>query len=532
MARYEYIVIGAGSAGCAVAARLAAAEPARSVLLIEAGGSDMRLSTQAPLAYAAQFGGATDWGFHSEPEPNCADRVIAQPRGKVLGGTSAMNAMVWVRGARSDYDGWQLPDWAWDDVAPVFRRIESHYLRGENHGDCGPMRITQSAEPDETSVRFVAAARAAGVPANDDVGGPDLEGAALSPVTVWKGRRFSAARAYLTPARRRKNLTVITRALVHRVLISESRAVGVEYEHRGRPQVVHADGEIIISAGAFGTPQLLQLSGIGPADRLRAVGITPLVDSPRVGHGLADHPSTFMSWDLQPGFTGLADATHPKWLIQWLIRRTGKLASNLIEAIAHIRTTPDLTDPDFQLIFAPVYASGLGDSAQRGPAFTIAQSLWTPASRGSVLVRSPDPRSAPAIQLNTFDRRADIDAFIRAVRRTREIVATEPLASVAAAEINPGPHVVTDRDLEQWIRGNVSVTGHPACTAAMGSDTGSVLDEHLRVRGVAGLRVADASALPDIPRANTNAPAIMIGERCAEFICRDRADLRSRGVPP
>jgi len=300
---YDYIVVGAGSAGCAVAARLAAAS--HRVLLIEAGGSDRRIQVRAPLAYGAQMGGKTDWAFESEPEPGCDGRRIPQPRGKVLGGTSAMNAMVWVRGSRLDYDGWQLPGWGWDDVEPVFRRIES-----------GPMRVTKVAEPDEVSRRFVAAARAAGEAANDDVRGPDLDGAAISPVTVWKGQRWSTARGYLDQARRLENFSMVTGALVRRVVIRDGAAVGVEYERRGRCFTAMARREIVLSAGAYGTPQLLQLSGVGPAVHLRAVGIDPVVDSPRVGHNLTDHPATFMNWDLAPGFIGLADARNPKWLLQ------------------------------------------------------------------------------------------------------------------------------------------------------------------------------------------------------------------------
>jgi choline dehydrogenase-like flavoprotein len=501
---YDYVVVGAGSAGCAVAGRLAAAS--HSVLLIEAGGSDRRIPVRAPLAYGAQMGSKTDWAFESEPEPGCDGRRIPQPRGKVLGGTSAMNAMVWVRGTRLDYDGWHLPGWAWDDVEPVFRRIES-----------GPMRVTRVAEPDEVSLRFVAAARAAGVAANDDVSGPDLDGAALSPVTVWKGQRWSTARAYLDQARRLPNFSIATGALVRRVVIRDGAAVGVEYERRGRSFTATARREIVLSAGAYGTPQLLQLSGVGRAEYLRSVGIDPVVDSPHVGQNLTDHPATFMNWELAPGFVGLADARNPKWLLQWLIRRSGKLASNLMEAVAHIRSAPGLAAPDFQLIHAPIYAR-IDELSYPQPALSILQSYWTPESRGSVLVRSPDPTAPPAIHLNTVTAPADMEAFVRAIRRTREIVATEPLASAVAVEIHPGPAVSTDAELEAWVRATVATTGHPACSAAMGTEPDSVLDPQLRVRGVAGLRVADASALPRIPRANTNAPAIMVGERCADFM--------------
>jgi choline dehydrogenase len=501
---YDFVVVGAGSAGCAVAARLAAAS--HTVLLIEAGGLDRRIPVRAPLAYGAQIGGPTDWTFKSEPEPGCDGRRIPQPRGKVLGGTSAMNAMVWVRGTRVDYDGWQLPGWGWDDVEPVFRRIES-----------GPMHVTRVAEPDEVSRRFVAAARATGVAANDDLSGPDLDGAAISPVTVWKGRRWSTARAYLDSARRLRNFSMVTGALVRRVVIDDGAAVGVEYERRGRRRLATACREIVLSAGAFGTPQLLQLSGIGPAEHLRSAGIEPVVDSPQVGQGLTDHPATFMNWELAPGFIGLADARNPKWLLRWLIRGTGKLTSNLMEAVAHIRSAPDLAAPDFQLIHAPIYA-GIDEMDYPRPALSILQSYWTPESRGSVMVRSPDAAVPPLIQLNTLTAPNDIAAFVRAIRRTREIVATEPLASAAAQEIHPGPNVQADADLAAWARATVATTGHPACTAGMGTEPDSVLDPQLRVRGVRGLRVADTSALPRIPRANTNAPAIMVGERCADFI--------------
>jgi choline dehydrogenase len=517
MTSYDYIVVGAGSAGCAVAARLSA-DPSRTVLLLEAGGSDRKLSVRAPLAYSTQMHGVTDWAFETEPEPGCADRRMFQPRGKVIGGTSAMNAMVWVRGCRLDYDGWQVPGWSWDDVAPVFRRMESHYLGGPEHGTSGPVRVTRVAEPDEVASRFVDAARAAGVVANEDIGGPDLDGAAISPVTVWRGRRWSTARAYLDRARRRSNLTVVTGALVCRVVVQQGKAVAVEYERRGRRCVAWVNSEIILSAGAFGTPHLLQLSGIGPAEQLREAGITPVVDSPRVGSNLADHTVTFMNWELRPGFVGLADAQHPKWLLRWLLSGSGKLASNFMEAVAHIRSEPGLPAPDFQLITGPAYVWDYGRATHPRPAVAILQSHWTPESRGSVMARSPNPHVAPAIQANALTRTADVAAFVRAIRRTREIVATEPLASAVGVEIHPGADISSDEALETWIRQTCGTTGHPACTAAMGTEPDSVLDEHLRVRGLTGLRVADASVLPRIPRANTNAPAIMVGERCADFI--------------
>ncbi|BDB41990.1 MULTISPECIES: GMC family oxidoreductase [Mycobacterium] len=499
MTTYDFIVIGAGSAGCAVAGRLAD-ESSAKVLLIEAGGSDRRLTVRAPLAFPRQLGTSLDWAYESEPEAGCAGRPIPQPRGRVLGGTSAMNAMVWVKGSNLDYDGWGLSGWTWNDVEPVFKRIED-----------GPMRVTRVAEPDELSMRFVEAARAAGVAAVDDVSGPGLDGAAITPVTIYRGQRWTTARAYL---RNQRNLTVVTRADVGRVLIRGGRAVGVEYRRRGRAQQAFAAREVVLSAGAFGTPQLLQLSGIGPADRLRSLGVAPVADSPNVGQGLTDHPNAFAIWSLAPGHVGLADAANPKWLLQWLLHRRGKLTSNGCEAVAHIRSQPDLPACDFQLVFSPADALADPQSKKLVPTVTMLHSYWTPKSRGSVSIRSSDPLAPPVIRLNLLSEREDVDALTRAVQRSREIIGTEPIASAVGAERLPGPGM----DIEESVRQTAITTAHPACSVAMGSASDSALDEQLRVRGVAGLRVADASALPRIPRANTNAPSIMIGERCADFL--------------
>jgi choline dehydrogenase len=440
-----------------------------------------------------------DWAYETDPEPDCADRRVPQHAGRVLGGTSAMNMMLWVKGSKLDYDGWQLPGWSWNDVAPVFARMER-----------GPMRTGRTPYPDEVSKRFVAAARAAGVRADDDVSGPDLDGAAIAPVTIYNGQRWSTPRGYL---RRRKNLTVLTKAEVHRVIIRNGRAVGIEYRRHGRVQQASADQQVVVSAGAYATPQLLQLSGIGPADHLRGVGITPVVDSPLVGQGLTDHPHAWAVWSLAPGYAGLSDAANPKWLLQWLLGRRGKLANSAVEAVAHIRSTADLPACDFQLI--SVLADATADPRGKfKPALSVGHSYWTPKSRGSVLLRSSDPAIPPAIRMNLLSERDDVDALIRAVQRTREIMGTEPIASAVERELLPGPGA----DVEASIRQTAITTYHASCTVAMGSQPDSPLDEHLRVRGVDNLRVADASALPRIPRANTNAPSIMIGERCADFL--------------
>jgi choline dehydrogenase len=508
VAAYDFVVVGAGSAGCAVAGRLATHSSA-TVLLIEAGGSDRRLSIRAPLAFARQFNTSLDWAYETDPEPGCANRRIGQPRGRVLGGTSAMNAMVWVKGSNLDYDGWQLPGWSWNDVAPVFARIEQ-----------GPMHVSRVAYPDELSQRFVASARAVGVPANDDVSGPELDGVAIAPVTIHKGQRWSSARGYL---HHQNNLTVVTKAEVSRIIIRNGRATGVEYRRRGRRQQAFANQEVVLSAGAFGTPQLLQLSGIGPADHLRRVGITPLVDSPRIGEGLTDHPATFSTWALAPGYVGLADAANVKWLAQWLFRRRGKLTSNAMEAVAHIRSTAELPACDFQIVFAPIDVLADTTGGPLRPTLSVMHSYWTPKSRGSVMIRSSDPATHPSIRMNLLTERDDVDALIRAMQLSRQIIATEPIASTAERELLPGP----GSDIEACIRDTAITTAHPACSVAMGSRADSPLDEKLRVRGVENLRVADASALPEIPRANTNAPSIMIGERCADFLLAQSAAAQS-----
>jgi choline dehydrogenase len=373
------------------------------------------------------------------------------------------------------------------------------------------MRVRPNPYPDELAERFVAAARAAGVAASDDISGPALDGAAITPVTIHNGQRWTTARGYL---RQQKNLTVVTKALVRRLIIRDGRAVGVEYDRRGRAQQVFANSEIVVSAGAFATPQLLQLSGIGPAEHLRSVGITPLVDNPRVGQGLTDHPHAVAVWPLAPGFVGLSDAGNPKWLLQWVLRRSGKFANSVAGALAHIRCTGDAAGCDMQLVFSSADATADPKARSLEPAISIGHSYWTPKSRGSVMVRSSDPAIPPAIRLNLLTERDDVEALIRAIARTRQIVATEPLASAVEQERLPGQGV----DLEAYLRNTVGTTWHSACSVAMGSEPGSALDETLRVRGIEGLRVADASALPRIPHANTNAPSIMIGERCADFL--------------
>lgn len=517
METYDHIVIGAGSAGCAVASRLSE-DPARSVLLIEAGGSANRLEVLAPLAFSNQFHSKIDWDYYTQPEPGLNGRRIYEPRGKVMGGSSSMNAMLWIRGHPADYDGWRIEGWTWDDVRPVFERIERRSgIPGFATNADGPVHVTRQRDPDPLTQKFIEAATAAGIPSNEDLSGPD-EGVGSSPVTVWKGRRWNAARAYLGKARNRDNLTVLKKALVRRIVIRDGRAIGVEWEKRGRKGAAESRSDVVLSAGAFNTPHLLQLSGVGPAEHLRSIGIEPIADSPGVGANLTEHPLTLVNWELKEGNLGLSDATHPKYLVRWLAGGRGKLSSNIAEALAHIRSDDSLEAPDFQLLFGPAFFWEHGAGEHPQPAMVIAQSLWTPKSRGTVLAHSSDPRELPEVQLNMLTEREDVEALIRAIRRSREIAQTEPLAGLVESEIQPGQDVQTDEEIEDWIRRTCEHTYHPACTARIGAKGEGVVDSELRVHGVENLRVADASVLPVTTRANTNAPAIMVGERCASFI--------------
>jgi len=511
---YDYVVVGAGSGGAAVAARLAE-NPRVTVLLVEAGGSDFRLETRAPAAFGEQFHKKGDWDYFTEPEPAAAGRRIHLPRAKVVGGCSAMNAMLWVRGSDRDFDGWGIEGWGWKDVEPVYRRMESHFLGDDLHGLDGPMRINRLTTPDETAVAFVEAAVAAGIKRNDDISGPDLDGVALAPTTTVNGRRWSTARGYLDTAVTRPNFTLMTKTLVERVLVENGRVVGVVVREGGTRRTLAVRHEVVISGGAYNTPQLLQLSGIGDAEHLKSLGIEVVADNPEVGAHLKEHPFSFTNFELNEPWKGLFGVEkNPMHIVNWLLKGTGPLASNVAEAIAHVRTRDDLEVPDMQLVFAPAFFWENGEAKHDKAALSIMQSYWEPKSTGHVRIRSTDPTEHPEILMNMLSDPQDVEALMRGIELTRRIVASAPYDTMVSREINPGPDVQTPEQLERFIRETTLHTYHPACTAGMGR----VLDEKLRVKGVRGLRVADASALPEITHGNTNAPSILMGERCADFI--------------
>jgi choline dehydrogenase-like flavoprotein len=523
MSEFDYVIVGAGSAGCVIANRLSA-DPSTRVLLLEAGGSDRSINVRIPAGFPKQFRTDLDWGYVSEPEPNLIGRSMYLPRGRSLGGSSSMNAMIYMRGHRENYDTWAsdlgAPGWSYREVLPLFVRSEGNErLGGEYHGQGGPLNVMDPTWVSPLAERFAESAAACGIPRSDDFNGAEQDGAGTVQVTQKRGRRWSAADAFLHPVRKsRENLKVVTGAHVRRIVVDGSgRATGVELDHKGRTATVRARREVILSAGAFNSPQLLMLSGIGPAEHLREVGIAPIVDSPHVGEHLADHAMCTLTW--QSSETGLFDATHPRYLLEYVAGRgKGKLSSNVGEAAAHIRTDPSLPAPDFQVLFGPAYYFDNGFRTFPGPAFTLAPCLLRPASEGSVRLRSADPHDAPAIHLNFFGEDGDMQAMLRAIRTAREWAATGPLASFAGVNIDPGPGVASDEQLEAWVRAEVQHEYHPSCTCRIGPDGEGVLDEQLRVRGVEGLRVADASAFPRIPGGNTNAPAIMVGERASDLV--------------
>jgi choline dehydrogenase-like flavoprotein len=516
----DYVIVGAGSAGCVLANRLSE-DPEVRVLLLEAGGPDRHPNIKIPAAFANQFHTALDWDFATEPEPHCDGRSLYIPRGKALGGSSSMNAMLYVRGRPLEYDLWEAQGaagWGWKHVRPYFLKAEDN-ARGasEHHAVGGPLRVEDLRSPRPLTRRFLEACAAAGIPRIDDYNGTEQDGASPCQVNQRGGRRWSAADAYLRPAMRRRNLEVLTRRHVLGVVLEGGRAVGVRVaDRRGRVSVVRAEREVILSAGAICSPQLLMLSGIGPADHLREHGIEVAVDLPEVGENLQDHPYATCVWDCVVP-ESLYGADRPRPLLEWVLRRTGPLTSTVAEAFAFVRSRPGLPAADLQYHFAPAYFVRNGSETYDGHAFTTGPVLITPKSRGQVRLRSADPAAKPAITTNTLAEREDVEALVTGIERAREIVAQEPLASAAGRELLPGPDVGGRQDLEAWLRANVELLYHPSGTVAMGGED-RPLDPELRVRGVEGLRVVDASVFPVIPGGNTNAPTMMVAERAADLI--------------
>jgi choline dehydrogenase len=510
---HDVVIVGAGTAGCVLASRLTE-DPGRSVLLIEAGPRSRKLEVRIPAAFSKLYRSELDWGDSTVPQAELGGREIVFPRGRLLGGSAAINAMMVLRGHPADYDAWAAsgcPGWSWADIEPAFARSAD-----------GPFPLAELVDRSVLTEAFVHAAQAAGIPPATDLNGADTAGVGFVPVSQRRGRRFSVADGYLRPALRRPNLTVVTGALVTRVLVEGGRAVGVAYRLNGaagQDEEAVAEREVVLCGGAIGTPHLLQLSGIGPREALESAGVGVVHDLPGVGASLLDHLAGGLFARTRNVET-LASAESLRNLAAWALRGRGPLTSNVGEAVAFLRTRPGLAAPDLELLFAPVLfeEEGLKQPTEHG--LTLAAVLLKPRSSGTVTLRSPDPLEPPAIDPGylTDPGGEDLRTLLQGLRRARRVLAQEPLAGFVAEELLPGAAAQTDEALVEHIRATSQTLYHPVSTCRMGTDREAVVDPQLRVRGLERLCVVDASVMPRLPSGHTNWPTVMIAERAAGFL--------------
>ena len=536
----DYIIIGAGSAGCVLASRLTE-DPDISVLLIEAGGADHWWNWKIHMPAALTYPLADDklnWAYHSEPEPGMDRRRMYCPRGRVLGGSSSINGMAYVRGHARDYDRWGQSDgmrgWSYADCLPYFKKAECLDLGGDDYrGGDGPLKVTAGKMRNPLYQAWIEAGRQAGYPVTADPNGAQQEGVGRMDMTVGAGRRWSAARAYLHPARRRPGLAVMQRTLTTRILLDRGRAVGVEVARGGGVETLRAERGVILSGGAINSPQLLMLSGIGPADHLIQHGIPVVQDLPGVGANLQDHLEIYLQHECtQP--ISLYGARHPlrKMLIgmEWILARTGLGATNHFEAGGFIRSRAGVEHPDLQYHFLPIAVNYDGSNPQDTHGFQAHVGPMRPSSRGHVRLKSADPRIAPEILFNYMTTEGDRQEMRDAVRLTREILAQPAFDALRGPELSPGTAVQSGDAIDAFIRQRGESAYHPSCTCAMGTGAMAVVDGAGRVRGIEGLRVVDASIMPSIVSGNLNAPTTMLAEKLADAI-RGREPLPSLDAP-
>ncbi|MXW49144.1 MAG: choline dehydrogenase [Gammaproteobacteria bacterium] len=538
---YDYIVVGAGSAGCVLANRLSA-EPTTRVLLIEAGGRDSNTLFRLPMLMGRlMHSGIYNWQFHTEPEPHLDGRKVFWPRGKVLGGSSTINGMIYVRGNPADYDGWEqmgLPGWSYEKVLPLFKRSEAHVDREDSfHGRTGELTVRRARGANAMFDAYMEAGQQAGYPFTDDFNGASQEGFGRYDFTIRRGWRCSAATAFLAPATKRPNLTIATRALAHRVLVEGGRAVGVEYR-RGR-NVVNAKAvrEVILAAGVVGSPHLLMLSGIGDAEHLQEHGIATIHHLPGVGRNVQDHVDCCLVHECREPVS-LRENLRVDRMTLGVLRAamfgTGFVTTFPYESGSFIRSSEDLEVPDIQTHFMPateatanlhwsVPALGRKRSVADEHGTTIRIGPVVPKSRGRIALRSGDPEDSPRIHANYLDDRRDVDTAVAGVQLMREVMAKPAFAGTIGRELEPGPENMTDAQVAKWLVDAAMTTLHPVGSCKMGVDSEAVVDAELRVYGIKALRVADASIMPVITRGNTNAPTIMIAEKASDLILNPSA---------
>jgi len=526
---FDYVIVGAGSAGCVLANRLTA-DGKHSVLLLEAGPKDTHIWIHIPLGYGKLFKEkSVNWMYQTEPEPELNRRQVYQPRGKVLGGSSSINGLLYVRGQHEDYDRWRQrgnAGWGFDDVLPYFKKAENQQ-RGPDkyHGTGGPLPVSDWRHADPLSEAFIVAAAEAGIATNPDFNGAKQEGAGFFQTTTRRGRRASTAFSYLRPAIKRGNLRVETSALAQRLVFEGRRARGVEYKQNGSLRTAWARKEILVSGGAYNSPQLLQLSGIGPAELLKSHGIDIVLDAPGVGNDLQDHMQVRVVTRCSQRVTLNDVVNHPIRKVMaglhYAALRRGPLTIAGGTSGAFFKTDPRLATPDVQIHFIPFSTDKMGEKLHSFSGFTASVCQLRPESRGSLRIKSADPSVPPEIRINYFATETDRRALIDGIRILRRILAAPALKAYCVEEIDPGAKTVSDEDLLDFCRRTGSTVYHPTSTCRMGNDPLAVVDQRLKVRGIEGLRVVDASIMPDLMSGNTNAPTIMIAEKASDMILED-----------
>jgi len=527
---FDYIIVGAGSAGCVLANRLTA-DGRHRVLVLEAGGRDWNPWIHVPLGYGKLFNDASvNWLYQTEPQQHLNGRRISQPRGKVLGGSSSINGLVYIRGQREDFDDWRdegNPGWGYDDVLPYFKRAEDQQRGADDyHGVGGPQAVSDQTEPHELCDAFVAAGEQVGLPFNPDFNGASQEGVGYFQTTSRRGRRCSTATGYLKPARKRANLHVETRAMTTRLLLEGKRVVGVEFRDRaGQLRKARASREVLLSAGAINSPQLLMLSGIGSGQNLKRFELGVAHELPGVGEHLQDHAQVRTTYRCTRPITlndDMASLWRQLWIgLRYVFLRKGPLTVSAGYGGAFYRTQPELTRPDVQVHFITFSTSKMGDALDPWSGFTASVCQLRPESRGSLRLASPDPYVAPLIDPNYFDTETDRRANVEGLRELRRIMAAPAMAAMIESEIEPGVNRTDDASLLEYCRERAASIYHPSSTARMGNGPLDVVDARLRVHGLAGVRVVDASIMPAVVSGNCNAAVVMIAEKAADMILED-----------